>query len=452
MAISDIQAIDMPYNSDAEQAVLGCVLIDPECMETVMMYIKPEHFYLEQHRAIYSVMVSLYTLGTAIDPLIILEKLISEGVYDEAGGKSYLLQLAQIVPSTANVENYCKIVREKYYVRTLISTAREIIESAAEGSGDANALIDLAEQKIYDIRRGKDVSGPVSIRDVLINDVYDHLHKVTAPNKKDFMGIPTNIGDLDRIITGLNKPDLILIGARPGMGKTSFALTIARNVAVHSRKKVLFFSLEMTSSQLAQRVLASESRVSSVKFRNGDLDGDDWTRIAAATQLLADSPIYFDDTTNITVPEMKARIRRLKDVDLVIIDYLSLMHSAKRVENRVQEVSEITRSLKIMAKDLDIPVIACAQLSRNTEARGKSHRPQVSDLRESGSIEQDADIVLMLYREDYYRTEDDDAEQSRNNIVEVIVAKNRHGSTDTVQLHWIPEFTTFTAFEMERSE
>ena len=188
----------MPYNSDAEQAVLGCVLIDPECMETVMMYIKPEHFYLEQHRAIYSVMVSLYTLGIAIDPLIILEKLISEGVYDEAGGKSYLLQLAQIVPSTANVENYCKIVREKYYVRTLISTAREIIESAAEGSGDANALIDLAEQKIYDIRRGKDVSGPVSIRDVLINDVYDHLHKVTAPNKKDFMGIPTNIGDLDR--------------------------------------------------------------------------------------------------------------------------------------------------------------------------------------------------------------------------------------------------------------
>ena len=317
----------------------------------------------------------------------------------------------------------------------------------------ADALLDMAEQKIYDIRQGKTVTGPASIGDVL-KDVYVNLYQLSSDDRAEYAGFPTGFSDLDRMITGLNRSDLVLIGARPAMGKTSFALNLARNVAVYGKRRVLFFSLEMSKEQLAQRVLSTEARVQSTKFRTGNLTPDEWERIANASVFLSDIELYFDDTSNITVPEMKARVRQLKNVDCVIIDYLQLMTGSKKTDNRVQEVSEITRSLKLMAKDLRIPVVTCAQLARRTEEKGRSHKPQLSDLRESGSIEQDADIVLMLYRENYYNTDDNDTpvDEIRVDTAEVLVQKNRHGPTGSVGLAWNPDFTMFTSRERDFDE
>ena len=443
---SEYDGMNMPFNLDAEQAVLGSVLIDSSCMEQVMIYLKPEYFYLPQHKSIFEVMVTMYTAGSRIDPVVVLENLKKDGVYDDAGGKTYLFQLAQMVPSTANVEAYAKIVREKYYMRALITASREIIDNAVSGQEDADLLLDSAEQRIYDIRQGKDTTGPSKLKEIVVNEVYDRLNKLNSDEREKYLGIPTGFSELDKLTTGLNKSDLILIGARPAMGKTSFALNLARNVGLLAKRKVVFFSLEMTKEQLAQRMLASEAGVSSTKLRSGILTRDEWMRLGTAAGVLNDCEIYFDDTSSITVPEMKARIRKMRNVDLVIIDYLGLMSTGRRSENRVQEISEITRGLKMMAKDLNIPVVACAQLSRNTEARGKSHRPQLSDLRDSGSIEQDADIVMMLYRDDYY-SDDENDDNPEHNTTEVIVAKNRHGGVDTIKLHWEPEFTRFTTQE-----
>lgn len=445
----------MPFSLEAEQAVLGCVLMDPSCMPQVLMHLRPEYFYLPQHKEIFSLMVSLDAVGNKIDPLIMLEGLKNSNVYDEASGKNYLFQLAQSVPSTANVESYAKIVREKFFMRSLITISQETIESAVAETDSADLLLDAAEQRIYDIRQGKTTNGPSKLGDIIVNQVYDTLQKLSSEGAEAFKGISTGYADLDDVISGLNKSDLILVGARPAMGKTSFALNIARNVAVKAKKKVLFFSLEMTKEQLAQRVLSTEARVLSTKMRSGQLDTDDWTRLGLATAALNDCELYFDDSSNITVAEMKARARRLKNVDCIVIDYLGLIRSGTRVENRVQEVTEITRSLKLMAKDLNIPILCCAQLSRGTEGRGKSHRPQLSDLRESGSIEQDADIVLMLYREEYYKNEKDDSDADDEpqqsgpvaNEVEVIVAKNRHGPTKTVKFIWDADHTLFMGIE-----
>ncbi len=449
------EGYQMPFSLEAEQAVLGCVLMDPNCMPQVLIYLRPEYFYLPQHKEIFSVMVSLDALGNKIDPLIILETLKNNGTYDEAAGKNYLFQLAQSVPTTSNVESYAKIVREKYFMRTLITVSQETIDNAVAQTDSADMLLDAAEQRIYDIRQGKTSTGPSKLSDIIVNQVYDTLQKLSSEGAEAFKGISTGYRDLDDVIAGLNKSDLILIGARPAMGKTSFALNIARNVAVKAKKKILFFSLEMTKEQLAQRVRSTEARVLSTKMRTGQLDTDDWTRLGLATASLNDCELYFDDTSTITVAEMKARARRLKNVDCIIIDYLGLIRSGTKVESRVQEVTEITRSLKLMAKDLNIPVICCAQLSRGTEGRGKSHRPQLSDLRESGSIEQDADIVLMLYREEYYKNEKDDPDGDDEpaptapvaNEVEVIVAKNRHGPTKTVDFIWDADHTLFMGVE-----
>ncbi len=443
-----LEGMELPHSSEAEQAVLGSILLDPECMEQVVLMLRPEHFYFPQHRAIFTTMHSMFNLSMKIDPVIVLENLVKDGTYDEAGGKTYLLQLADMVPSTANVDVYAKIVREKYYIRTLITASQEIIDSAIDGQGDANLLLDSAEQRIYNIRQGKDVGGPSPIKEVIVNDVYGRLQMLNSDERDKYKGIPMGLSAVDKVTTGLNRSDLILIGARPGMGKTSFALNICENVAKLARKKVVFFSLEMTKEQLAQRMLSSSAGIPSIKMRTGQLDTDEWSRLGSAAAILSECQIYFDDTSNITVPEMKARVRRLKNVDVVIIDYLQLMTSGKRNESRVQEVSEITRSLKLMAKDLAIPVITLAQLSRSTEARGKSHRPQLADLRESGSIEQDADIVMMLYREDYYKNDSEATpDQVDINAAELIIAKNRHGSTDTIKLHWEPQFTRFTTVE-----
>ncbi len=448
MADKDISAsidgLNMPFSIEAEQAVLGSVLIDPECLSTVLTLVRSEYFYLAQHKKIFEIFVSLDTLGSKIDALIVLERLKESNTFDDAAGKNYLVQLAQSVPSTANVENYCKIIKDKFYLRTLISVSRDTIDDATSGSLEADRILDAAEQRIYDIRKGKTSGGFQRLSDVISNEVYPTLHNITSENAEEFKGIPTGFSKLDDMISGLNRSDLILIGARPAMGKTSFALNIARNIAMRG-KRTVFFSLEMSNEQLASRVLSTEARVESNKLRSGQISQEEWMRIAEATALLSSCELYFDDTSTITVPEMKAKIRRMKNIDCIIIDYLGLMQSAKKSENRVQEVTEITRSLKLLAKDLKIPVVVCCQLSRGPEKNGKaSNRPQLSDLRDSGSIEQDADIVLMLYREGYYKNDKKDAEDVDMTKADVDVAKNRHGPTGGVKLHWDAQYTLFS--------
>ena len=450
--IYDIDGGRLPYSVEAEQAVLGSVIIDPKFLTDIATSMKTEYFYIPQHREIYAAMASMYELSQTIDFVSLLEKLKTDGVYDEAGGKAYLTELVQRVPSSANVLTYVAIIRERYYARALMTAAQGIIKDINENELDSGKLLDSAEQRIYEIRQGRDITGLTHIKSVIENETYDRLSKMNDPETRDdYVGIPCGIGELDKMITGLNKSDLIILGARPGMGKTSFALNIVRNVAVNTGKTVCFFSLEMTRDQLAQRMLSSEAGIKSEKLRTGELDDDEWTRLAQAGEALSKANIYFDESSNITVPEMKAKLRRMNKVDLVVIDYLGLMHSPRNIDNRVQEISEITRNLKIMAKDLKVPIIACAQLSRGTEGKGKSHRPALSDLRDSGSIEQDADIVLFLYRDAYYDGEKgEDEDRSDQSKAECIVAKNRHGGVGTVDLHWDGQYTRFTSVDVYR--
>lgn len=441
----------MPFNLEAEQSVLGSILIDPEtpkCMEIAVSEINADAFYLPQHKAIFSSMMLMYTASKPIDPVIIADALTKDGHYDTAGGRDYLMQLAQSVPSTANIEHYVKIVKEKFYLRSLVTISNEIIDLATS-EVEASSILDRAEQLIYNIRQGKEKNGPTKVSEVIVQDVFTKLSQITGEDKEKYKGIPSGFGMLDKYLTGLNKSDLILIGARPAMGKTSFALNLAQNISMIARKKCVVFSLEMTKEQLAERLLSSQAGVESQKLKTGELTTDEWVRLGNAAGQFNDVELYLDDTSSITVPEIKSRIRRMKDVDCILIDYLGLISSAGKKENRVQEVSEITRNLKMMAKDLNIPVICCAQLSRGTEGHGKNHKPQLADLRESGSIEQDADIVLFLYREDYYRN--DVSEEKQDDIdankTELIVAKNRHGATGSIELTFDKEFTRFRSVD-----
>ena len=426
----------MPYHLEAEQSVLGAVLIDSGCLSTVLEYIRPESFYRRQHQELFSIMVAMFSAGQPIDFVTVLDRAVAENVFEtDQAARIYLAQIAQIVPTTSNVEAYARIVQEKYQLRCLMNVAKEVLQSVSEsGEQDASALLDMAEQKIFEIRQGREASGLQRIDEIIIG-TYDHLQKLTGEDKELYLGMSTGFSDLDTILTGLNKSDLILVAARPAMGKSAFALNIAANVARRQNKKVAIFNLEMSKEQLVERMLSSEGSITGNLMRTGNLSGDDWVRLAGAAQNLSTMPIYIDDAAGISVPEMKARLRRLKDLGLVIIDYLQLMTSGRRIENRVQEVSEITRGLKIMAKELDVPVITLSQLSRGPDSRA-DHRPVLSDLRESGSIEQDADIVLFLYRDAYYNQ--DSPEQ---NIAECIVAKNRHGETGTVKIGWDGRYT-----------
>ena len=442
----------MPFSPEAEQSVLGAILLDSSCLDRVTEFLpRPDYFYQVNNALIYEVMLDLFTTGRPVDFVTVLEQLKQNDSFDESTGKVYLMQLAQIVPSISNVESYAKIVRDKYDVRTLILAAREILEDASQGAADASTLLDSAEQRIFDIRRGKNMQGLQPLNEVII-ETFDRLDRLNSPDRDLYKGIPTGIRELDDTITGLNRSDLIILAARPGMGKTSFALNIARHAAVTAQKRVAFFSLEMAREQLASRLLSTESLVSGTKLRTGELNDGEWARLIERGDILSKASIYLDDNSSITVPEMKAKIRRLKNVDLVIIDYLQLMNSAKRIDNRVQEISEITRNLKIMAKELNIPVIALSQLARGSEKRTE-HRPVLSDLRDSGSIEQDADIVLFLYRENYYQNDADAPKEDEDmNSGECIVAKNRHGEIKTVPLHWQGEFMRFTSQELFRHE
>lgn len=443
---TDLSGMGLPYNLEAEQSVLGAILVDASCIAAVMDELRAEHFYRPEHTRLFEIILRLFTTAQAIDFVTVLEEACAENVFpSDADARVYLAQLVQIVPSTANVGAYVRIVREKCYVRSLMVVAQEIIENSRDGGLDAQTLLDSAEQKIYDIRQGRDTSKLQRIDAILI-DIYDRLQRISGEEKADFVGIPSGFSALDRIMTGLNKSDLILLAARPAMGKTSFALNIASNVGMKTGKKVAVFSLEMSKEQLVERILSGDALVQGNKMRTGELSVEDWVRIATAAQGIAKAPIYIDDTAGITVPEMKARLRRIKDLGLVIIDYLQLMSSNSRSENRVQVVSEITRSLKVMAKELNLPIIVLSQLSRGPESR-TDHRPMLSDLRESGSIEQDADLVLFLYRDAYYNRDSEE-----QNVAECIIAKNRHGETGTVKLAWDGEHTKFSGLEIFHNE
>jgi len=451
--LGQYEGVNLPYSPEAEQSVLGAILLDSSGLDAVLPILpNPEFFHLVNHRAIYGAMLSLNLLGQRVDFITVLERLKAEPDFDEGNGKAYLIRLAELVPSISNVETYAQIVREKYDLRLLISTARQVLDEAVESGAESNELLALAEQRFNEIRTSKSSQGLQHIGEVMVR-LLDRLDELNSPNRHLHEGLPTGIGQLDKIITGLNKSDLVLLAARPGMGKTSFALNISRHVAVAKQRKVAFFSLEMTREQLAARLLSSEAHIASTKLRTGELDLGDWERLGGACDILMNAPIYLDDAASITTSKIKAQVHREKQVDLVVIDYLQLMRGDRRIDNRVQEISEITRNLKNMAKELNVPVLTLSQLSRATEsAARKTPRPRLSDLRDSGSIEQDADIVMFLYREDYEDYRDRQGEQSDTETADrgksyCCVAKNRHGSCEDVELHWSGEYTRFTSVD-----
>ena len=429
---------EMPHSIEAEQSVIGAVLADPSVLPLVVEKIKPEYFYSDQHKAIYSIILRMFTGGSPVDIITVLNEAEKLHIFENSlEGKRYLAEIGNTLPSTSNIESYCKIVADKYFIRSLGYAARTILEDIQSGEHDSQLLLDAAEQKIYDIRQGRDVKGLIPISEA-ITEAYDRLGKISGPDKEKYVGARTGFTLLDSITSGLNKSDLIIIAARPGMGKTSFAMNIATNVARRAEKDVVTFNLEMSKEQLATRILSTEALVDSNSLRNGRISGDDWVRLATSAGYLSTLPLYIDDTASMTVQQMKAKLRRVKNLGLVIIDYLQLMESTSRSDNRVVVISEITRQLKVMAKELNVPVILLSQLSRGVESR-TDKRPLLSDLRESGSIEQDADIVLFLYRDAYYNKE-----SPRQNISECNVAKNRHGETGTVELIWDGQYTRFS--------
>lgn len=434
----------LPHSIQAEQSVLGGLLLKPECMSDVLKYIGSSSFYRPEHQKLFGIIARLFTANIPIDTVTVLHESLKENVFEsEEAGKVYLSQLMDMVPSVSNLENYAQIVRDKSYVRQLIEASREIISLAQEETSDAQNILDRAEQKIYEIRQGSESSSLVPVSEIIHRE-FDHLEKLTSGEEPP--RISSGFQGIDHILTGLNPSDLIVIAARPAMGKTSLALNIAVNAALQSKKEVAIFSLEMSSQQLVERMLASECRVSSSKIHIGNLEPDEWTSLAVGAQHLSESHIYLDDTSNISITAMKAKLRRLKNVGLVVIDYLQLMSTGRRDGNRVQEISEITRNLKIMAKELQIPVLALSQLARGPEAR-QDHRPLLSDLRESGSIEQDADIVLFLYRDDYYNPETD-----KPGIAECIISKNRHGEVGMIELGWNGQYTRFSGLDLTHHE
>ena len=444
--------VSLPYNMQAEQSVLGAVLLQAETLTDLIEIVKPEMFYSRQNGQIYSEMIRLFTADKTIDFVTLLDAVVSDAVFESAdAAKVYLTGLAETVPSISNVRSYAQIVQEKYLVRQLMGVAKEILEESGE-EPDADLLLESAEQKIYEIRSGRDTSALTPLSSSMV-ETLGTLQKLSGPEAEKYKGIPTGFRLLDSVLTGLGHGDLIILAARPGMGKTSFALNIATNVAEQQKVPVAIFSLEMTKEQLTNRILSAKAGIDSQAFRTGALSAADWEDLAIASERLHDAPIFLDDTSGLTIPEMKAKIRRVNQdptrpkIGLIIIDYLQLMTSGKRIENRVQEISDITRNLKIMAKEMGVPVIALSQLSRAVEKQGASsgHRPQLSDLRDSGSIEQDADCVLFLYREAYYASQQgDDAPAADSNTAECIVAKNRHGETSTVPLGWDGAHTRFT--------
>ena len=436
-----------PHSPEAEQAVLGSMLIDADCVKDVMDKLQPEDFYLRQNREIFETIYSMFVYSKPIDGVTVAGEMERSGLYTN-DTRGYLVQLMEVTPTSANVMEYVKIVREKALLRAVASAAADITAMVQEGTGEANAVLEAAEQKIYAIRRGRSAQNMVPISMVL-QAVLERLGELTAAGGETMPGLTTGFSDVDRKINGLNKSDLLLLAGRPGMGKTSMGLNVAVNAAKASRKTVAVFSLEMSREQLATRLLSSEACVENTRLVTGSLRETDWEKIAAAAGVLNRVDIRIDDNPMLSVADMNAKCRRIDSLGLVVIDYLQLMTSAsggRSGENRQQVVSEMSRMLKVMAKELNVPVICLSQLSRANEKRDDK-RPMLSDLRESGAIEQDADIVMFLYRDDYYN---EDSE--KRNIAECIVAKNRHGETGKVELRWMPEYTTFATLENRYDE
>ena len=450
MAFEEDQLLlrQMPHSVEAEQAVLGSMLIDSRCVPEVIDQLRPDDFYLRQDREIYEAIYSMFNYSMTIDPVTVLENMKQNGVYDENQSRGYLLQRMDTTPTAANVKEYVSILKDKTLLRRVAETAGELTAQIQQGTETGQDMLEMAEQRIYAIRQGRAARGLTPISQVVI-EAYERLNELAASDSA-IPGLSTGLVDLDRAISGLNKSDLILLAARPGMGKTSMALNILLEAGKKSGKNVVFFSLEMSREQLALRLISSECFVDNKKLVTGKLTDEDWEKVAAAADSLNQSKILIDDDSTVTVADINAKCRRVENLGLVVIDYLQLMQSAggkaRSGDNRPQIVSDISRSLKIMAKELNVPVLCLSQLSRANESR-TDKRPMLSDLRESGAIEQDADIVMFLYREGYYNKDTENP-----NLAECIIAKNRHGETRTVELQWLPEFTTFGNMEWRQEE
>ena len=435
-----------PYSLEAEQAVLGSILIDSRCLPDVIETVGPKDFYLQQNREIFETVYTMFNFSQTVDPVTVLDKMRELGVYHD-NSRDYILQLMEITPTAANAVRYAGIVREKAMLRALGDASTEISKMVQDQVGTTGEILETAEKKIYSIRKGErgDSLEPIS---VTLHKVFDRL-KVLSKSDSAIPGLSTGMHDLDKKINGLNDSDLLLVAARPAMGKSAFSLNIALNVAKKYNKTVAMFNLEMSREQLAMRLLAIESFVDGQKMATGKLSEDEWNRLSMSAVSLSQTDIRIEDNPSITVAEMNAKCRRVENLGLVVIDYLQLMNGSgygKGGDSRVNVVSEISRSLKIMAKELNVPVICLSQLSRGPESR-TDKRPMLSDLRESGAIEQDADEVLFLYRDEYYNENSED-----KGVAECIVAKNRHGEVGTVKLQWIPQYQTFTDREWKHAE
>lgn len=428
-----------PHDEEAEQAVIGSMLTDKDAVVSAIEVLKPDDFYREDNKIIYQAIMSIYSKGEPIDIITTKEELTSIGKLEAVGGLEYLALLPEKVPTTANVEKYVKIVEEKSLLRNLIKMANELIEIGYSQNEEIEGIMDNAQKKIFDIMQRKAQKGYTSIKDILV-DSFTELQELYN-NKQHITGVASGFIDLDNKTAGLHKSELILIAARPAMGKTAFALNIATNAAVQNNTPVVVFSLEMSKEQCANRILCAQAMVDSAKVSKGDITDEEWSKLAVASGELSESAgIFIDDTPGITVAEIRAKCRKLKmekNIGLIVIDYLQLIQGSGKASSREQEIAEISRSLKILAKEIDVPVIALSQLSRAPEAR-VDHRPMLQDLRESGSIEQDADVVMFIYRDDYYNPQSE-----QTNIAEIIIAKNRSGPVGTTELLWMPSYTKF---------
>ena len=438
----------VPYSSPAEQAVIGALLIDPKCVPDVLERLKADEFYIKLNRDIYETVYAMFSYGQTIDPVTVLAQMKVRGVYQD-NCESYMAEVMRNTPTAANVLEYAAIVRDRALLRRLGEAADEINNLVYEDEGEAEAKLEAAERKIYALRQGRNVGGLMPVSQV-VQSVFDEMSAAAASGSK-IPGIPTGLSDLDKTILGLNKSELILIAARPGMGKTSIALNMALHVGMTLHKTVAIFSLEMSREQLTMRLLSRAALIPSQNLLTGQLSEQQWRDIADAAQTLSAADIRIDDNPSLTVSDMNAQCRRIQNLDLVVIDYLQLMQSAGSGhswsnESRTQAVSDISRMLKIMAKELNVPVICLSQLSRANESR-QDKRPMLSDLRESGAIEQDADVVIALYRDGYYNKECENP-----NLAEAIVLKNRKGATGTVELSWLPEYTSFASVEKRRDD
>ncbi len=437
-----------PQNIEAEQSVLGSMLLDADAISTVLEILKVEDFYKENNKEIFEVIIDLFNKSQPIDLITVSEQLKNRGTLENIGGIEYLTNISTSVPTTSNVKHYAKIVEEKSLLRSLIKASSNIINMSYDNSEDGENIVDRAEQSIFDIKQNRDTKGYVPIKDIL-DSTYDRLEELYN-TKGNITGIPSGFIDLDNLTAGFQNSDLILVAGRPSMGKTAFALNVAQYIAINRSIPVAIFSLEMSKEQVVNRILSSEALVDSHKMKTGKLEDEDWRKIAEASEHISKAPIYIDDSGASTAMEIRAKCRTLKlkyDIGFVVIDYLQLMQGKSRSENRQQEISEISRSLKIMAKEIGVPVMTVSQLSRAPETR-TSHKPMLSDLRESGAIEQDADIVMFIYRDEYY-TKD---ETEKKNLADIIIAKHRNGQTGEIELAWLSQYTKFANSAKNRSQ